>query len=86
MNQTLYSMTSLKPLIAWVTGRPDACFDAFYSDDSFEHAFGPAQVAKEFDRAVRPGGIITVSVPENTRAAAPVSDGSWRHGAQKGHG
>lgn len=46
---------------------PDARFDLLYSGDNFEHALDPAQAAKEFVRVVRPGGVIMLSVPANTR-------------------
>ncbi len=45
----------------------DASFDALYAGDCFEHSKDPCQVASEFIRVVKPGGLIMLSIPMNHR-------------------
>ncbi|MBN8644216.1 MAG: methyltransferase domain-containing protein [Planctomycetes bacterium] len=44
-------------------GFADGSFDAVFSSHSLEHAMDPALVASEFQRVVRPDGVIIVEVP-----------------------
>lgn len=57
---------------------PDDRFDIVYSSHSLEHAYDPAQVAREIIRVARPGATVVVEVPVRfeTRGADLVDLGS----------
>lgn len=57
---------------------PEAFFDFINAEQCFEHLYEPLAVLKSLVRALVPGGIVRVSVPDAGRAARGLRRRRWR--------
>jgi SAM-dependent methyltransferase len=64
--------------IVSVDALPDGHFDFVNSEQSFEHIPDPGRSMRTLAAAIRPGGVMRVSVPDAGRAMKRLSSPTWR--------
>jgi SAM-dependent methyltransferase len=60
-------------------GFREACFDAVVMRDVLEHVRDPRAVLAEARRVLRPGGVLSLSVPSFACVARRLAGPAWRH-------
>ncbi len=64
---------------------PNACFDAIYAQDVFEHLRRPREEAVELARLLRPGGVLYVHVPNYAALTIRLGVSRFAYNEPPGH-